>query len=114
MLGNFLANQRMQQLLQPLALAGILEHPRPQHRAIQLACRRQHAIAKMLGDPRQGGFSGLHHPARRMVGVDPMHAEPAELLDYCALATADTAGQPENPRFHHLTIAAKRRAVVTP
>ncbi|MNG16985.1 hypothetical protein D3C84_1009410 [compost metagenome] len=101
MMGDFLGDQRMQQRLEPAAFIGILEDQLAQRRPVQGAVGLQYAGAEMLGDFRQRRAPGFDHPARRMIGVDGVHAQVDEMLGRCALAAADATGQAENPGFFH-------------
>ena len=74
---------------------------------VQLPVGLQHAGAEVLDDPRQRRTPRLHYPARRMIGVDHVHAEVDEVLRCGTFAAADAAGEAENPGFFHRGIHCK-------
>lgn len=103
------ANQRMQQALEPLALSRIRKYPLTQRSTIQAALWQQYGIAEMLSNLPQRRATRLNDPTRRFIGIDYMHAKTCKLVCHCSLATANTAGQPENPRLHPSNIPGQIR-----
>jgi len=99
----------MQKALEPLALSRIRKYSLTQHSTIQAALWQQYGIAEMLSDLPQRRAAGLNDPTRRFIGIDYMHAKTCKLVCHCSLATANTAGQPENPRLHPSNIPGQIR-----
>ncbi|MCY1179739.1 hypothetical protein D9M73_201530 [compost metagenome] len=94
---NLLTDQRMQQGFQPAPLLGVAEDQLAQCRTVQLAIFLQHTGTEALDDTGQCRTPGFDHPARGLIGIHQVHAQLDKALGRGTFATADAAGEAENP-----------------
>ncbi len=74
------ADERVQDGVQRLPRARIVEYQGPQRFAVEAAVSVEHLGAKAFHHPRQARFPRLDHGARRDIGVDDRNAEFRETL----------------------------------
>ncbi len=101
--GDLGANQRMQELFEPLPLGRVSKYFLTQPSAVQLTALQQDLFTKALNNLLQGRPPRPNYPAGGLVRIDHMHAQAGEPICNRGLSTTDTASQPENPRLHPST-----------
>ena len=94
---NLIADQRMQQLLQPAPFTRRAEHLLAPRRAVQRTIFLQYCITKAVNNPLQRRPARLHHHPRLDIRIHHMNAmRLLETRRRSTLATANAAGQTDD------------------
>jgi len=93
---DFSRDHRVQDAFESCPRRGIGKNEPPQRSAIEFPVALQDAGSKRCKDGVEAGLAGGRQPVRNLVGIDDFDAQRGERVRHRRLATAYTAGQPND------------------